>query len=371
MSNYITAIEGAELISPFVGLCPKTEKDELFQLLSLAQTKAWKKGIFKGMVKDFNVNIRKRTINGVDRSFMITPHGYEVLLAVNLDGKPKYIRDNYFQFNPEGSGSVSNCSSRNWTDDVIDLGSQPTLFQPCENKCNCGDLDCNSRALGVIGYKCEKSCETDSDTVLISGINNLNNPVYTYEPDDVSSERHSLCRCVSPDERANSKQRKVIDGDIYPIKPKLVIHKNIKWNRIDSIRKGYTNGPVEVFAVCGNSTELLARIEPFQKVPNYRIYELPDCCCDYECVHGLFKIGKPDPILSDFQHLVIDDDEALIALTKSLNLTYRQEKLELGEAFLHKGMMNLDEEHKMNRSNARVPIIVDGVSESNEYLEWS
>lgn len=366
--NKITALEAAQIVGPYINLCADNEEQQkkIFDTLSLIQWKAWKMGTFKGFVKDFNVNTRTRNINGVDRTFIITPHNFEILKGINLDGKPAKIRDAYFQFNSEGNGSMTNCVSCNWTDDVIDLGEEPVLFQPCENKCSCGNYDCNSRNIGVVSYICDKTCEINKEEVLISGINSLDNPVVTYRPKSVYAESHNLCHCISP--TTQSKNREVVHGDLYPIKNKLVIHTNIKWKRIDSIRKDYSTYPVEVFAICGNEAELLARLEPNQTSSNYRIYELPGCCREYECVHGLFKIGKPDKIVSPTQMMIIDDEEALIALSKSMELTYNKEEIEKGELFLVKGMATLDDEAKQNRSNTRTPLIVEGNSEENEYL---
>jgi hypothetical protein len=367
LSHMITAGEAADLIGPYVGLCRKNEEEELFGMLSLIQTKAWKKGVFKGMVKDFNVNIRKRTVGGKEKAYIITPHGYEIMLAVNLDGKPAPIHDNYFQFNNSGNGSITNCCGCNWSEGVIDIGEFPTLFQPCENKCCCGSLDCNSSNIGVISYECRDSCRDNLETVHVSGLTDLGNPVYTYDVDNPYVDSHDRCRAVDP----KNAKKTVIIGDKFPIKRKLVVHKNIKWSRIDSIRKGYSDAPVEIFTVCGNSTQLLARIEPYQQASKYRIYELPDCCCQNQCVHGLFKIGKPEKIQHESQSMVIDDEEAIIALAKSFDLTYNKDKITEGEAFLQKGMQSLDDELRMNRSNAQVPIIVIGMEENESFSDFT
>lgn len=370
MSDYLTVEEAADLVSAFVGLCPENETRELYRLLTLAQTKAWKKGIFKGFVRSAHVNVRHKTVGGKEKAFIITPHGYEILLGVNLDGKPKLIRDTYFQFNQGSQGSIEDCCGCNFTDDVFDLGEQPVINQPCENVCCCGEIDCNNRSIGVIGYQCDIRCQERKDNVIISGLTHLGNPVYTYEVDDPYSESHNECKCTSDYESEPDRQLKIIDGDVFPVKSKLVVHNNIKWSRVDSIRKKYTDGPVEVFAVCGNDTELLARIEPYQSASRYRIYELPDCCCKYECVHALLKIGKPEKLEHPSQHMIIDDEESLIALVKSLDMTYNKEEIEMGEALLIKGMNNLDDEHKQNRSNTRTPVIVD-VCHDDEIGDWS
>lgn len=368
----ITAKEAAELISPYTGLCIDNEdqRDDIFLLLSLIQSKVWKKGIFKGMVKDFNVNVRKRSINGKDRSFIVTPHGFDILLGINLDGKPAAIRDTYFQFNPSGRGSITNCVSCNWTEDVIDLGDSPTLFQPCENSCSCGKLDCDNRNIGVIEYDCGKIC-TDDDypSLTITGYNEMGNRVYTFKPTDPFNQSHNDCRCV-PATSTSAGGREVMNGDVYPIKDKLVVHENIFWSKIESIKKQQTNNPVEVFSVCGTTTELLARLEPFQSSSNYRIYELPDCCASYECVHGLFKIAKPERITNESQLLIVDDEEALISLAMSFDKTYKKEEIEKGELYLQKGINTLDEEHKMNRSKAIVPIIVIGAEDDTSF-DWN
>ena len=368
MSKYITAGEAAELICPFIGLNPDNNEEELFLILSLIQTKAWKMGTFRGMVKDFNVNIRRKTINGKEKAYIITPHGFEIMLGVNLDGKPAPIHDNYFQFNPNGEGSMTDCCGCNWSEGVVDVGEFPTLFQPCENRCCCGSLDCQSANIGVVSYGCSDRCRDNMESVTVNGLSHLGNPIYTYEPENPYLQSAQSCRCVSPDSN-NDPQKRVISGDRFPITEKLVVHKNIKWSRIESIRKGYSDAPVEVFTVCGNSTELLARLEPYQKASRYRIYELPDCCCNHQCVHGLFKIGKPERIQHKDQPMIIDDEEAIIAMSKSFDLTYNKEKIVEGEAFLQKGMKNLDDELRSNRSNARTPVIVEGVEE-NEINLW-
>lgn len=349
------AEEAAKLIAPYVGLRVETDSDELFQILTLVQSKAWKMGVYKGMVRDFNVNTRTRIVNGKERKYIITPHGFEIMLGVNLDGKPAPIHDNYFQFNNNGNGSMTDCCGCNWSEGVIDLGEFPTLFQPCENTCCCGERDCNSASIGVVSYNCfEDQCHQSQEHVLVKGLNYLDNPVFTYEDSDPYDPSNDRCRSIDP----RKVTRKAIEGDRFPIKRKLVVHKNIKWSRIDSISKGHTVYPVEVFRVCGNDTDLLARIEPYQKQSRYRIYELPDCCGSPSCVHGLFKIGKPDPIVHGSQAMIVDDSEALIALGKSFDLTYTKQNVELGEAFLAKGIKSLDDEVKMNRSNSRVPMVV-------------
>lgn len=347
-----------KLIEPFVDICYESDSKRFYQLLDLIQAKVWKKGVgFRGMIKEFHVNTRKTVKSGVTRRFIVTPHDYDNLLFINLHGEPRTIRNSYFEFHKNGPGSLNSYGRNNWTDSVVDLGESPVIMQPCDPYCNPCEKDCDVgyRRIGVLAHQ-DDYFENGLKT-LVSGLYPDGTPIYSYS-DPVYNHAKENGLTVSK-EPVDSEL--VIHGVRFPISCKMVWINDVRWHTITSITKPPTRGPVRYYAISpANDSHIeIARIEPNQTKSLYRTYLLPESCNEYECIHGVFKRSKPSKIQSGTQQLIIDDEEALIALAISMKEVYSNKELGVGELFLQKGMQNLDEELTQTRSNDLSPIQVD------------
>ena len=364
----MNAEQAAQYIAPFIKSSWPKDKDKLFNILSLIHSRAWKEGKWYGMTMEATVPVSE------DRT-LITPPGYNVLLKVNLDSKPTPIRDKYFQFHRNGTGSIEECCGSNWCGDVHDLGPEPVLFQPSKDpSCVCKDQDapCVQLAFKSVG------CEDDDSEITVTGFYPRDykpgqtqeycpqERIYTYER-ETTPGKTEICGCRKDTPPKTGKKPK--NGATVKLTEELSLL-NLYWGEIESIKKTKTRNPIEVYAVYGdNKVRLIARLEPWQTEARYRRYKVPDTC-KTPCVHGLFKISQPERILDESQSMLISDDEALLLLAKGLHMTYYESDDENGERYIIRGIKALDDQLKEQMSSADVPIQVSGpVFQSVESLE--
>lgn len=354
----MNAAQAAEYIAPFIKSNWPKDRDKLFRILSLVHSRAWKEGKWYGMTREYTVPV-------LENNTLITPPGYNVLLKINLDAKPTIIRDKYFQFHRNGTGSISECCGKNWCGDVHDLGPEPVLFQPYQiPSCICDDQTkpCIQLAFKSLG------CENDDVSITVTGFypNELNpkekgeacpkERVYTYKK-ETSPGKTEICGCRK-DTPAKEGKKPVNGATVKPDENLQLL--DLYWGEIESIKKTTSRNPIEVYAVYGdNKVRLIARLEPWQTEAHYRRYHLPDSCST-PCVHGLFKISQPERILDDSQLMLISDDEALLLLAKGIHMTYYESEDVDGERYILRGIKALDDQLRENASNADIPIQVSG-----------
>lgn len=327
--KYLTAREVCQKVAPFLGLSFDNDQDKLFLYLDIAQKRAWRAGTYKGFLKIANVS----TYEFGGHRYIRTPHGYNVLLGLNINSKPKELKEGYFQFHHNSYGSLSKEQQLRYVDYGLVFHEYPTLMGPQLNR---KDFKFQVGVLSTVdreGY------------AQISGIGIDGNPINT-----------------------------VVDGESFDgvkvklSKGELTLIDNVWWSDIEGISKDQTFGAVEFYAInktC-NYAELIARIEPRQKVSQYRLYEVPkDCGCG-QTVEALFKLSEPDQIVSGDDKLIIDDIEAIMSLMIGADETFNKKAIEVGEAFSAKGVVSLAEEERAASSPTVQPIQFVGIDVNEE-----
>lgn len=323
--EFIKVEEAVKRIAGFVGLDPTNDQDRLFFYLEMAQKKAWKNGAYKGFLKEFDVNVTEH--NG--HRYIQTPHGYNVLMGININSKPNQIKDSYFQFHHNSYGSLSEERMLSFVDFTLSYREYPTLRGP----------QLLSSKVPFKIASTARSNESNSYTT-VSGNDPNGNPIYSN-----NGNTHGVKVLLEKD------------------KAKLL---EIWFSEVTAIQKDVTNGPVEYFSVdANNNAELIARIEPHQSRSLYRIYHVPQSCCRDNTLHCLFKISEPDPIVSLEQRLIIDDMESLLSLVIGMDASFDKKDIQGGEAFLAKGIIGLDSENEAGKSPTVQPIQYIGMEVEN------
>lgn len=306
-----------------MGLSMDNDREKLFLYLDIAQKKAWRAGTYKGFVKICTVG----TYQVGEHRYLRTPHGYDVMLGMNINGQPKILREGYFQFHHNSYGSLTKEQKLRYVDFGLVYHEHPTLLGP---QINSPDFKFQ---LGVL------STVDREGFAYAAGIGIDGNPINTVV-DGLTQ-----------------------DGVKIPLKKgEVTLIDNVWWSEIESLSKDQTLGPVEFYAInksC-NYSELLARIEPRQRRSQYRIYEIPaDCGCG-QFVEAAFKISEPDPISSLSDRLIVDDLEAIMSMMIGSDQTFNVKAIELGEAFSAKGVVGLAEEERAGSSPTIQPVQLVG-----------
>lgn len=336
--EFLTVKEALESIDLLTNIDVKNNKEKVFLYLTMAQNRAWREGSYKGFLRDFDV--KTYTDNG--RRFIKTPHGYNVLMGININSKPIIIRDSYFQYHHNGRASLT-------CDGMFPINDETMYFRESPTIINHSLLAQDKRFKIAVA---STTIEKDDAEILISGLDYNGNPVYSYS--DKEDEYLSF------EEYQEHENEKNVDiGVRVNLGTSLKIIENVRWSSITSITKSVTNGVVSVYIIddCDKIKEV-ARIEPHQKVSKYRIYQIPEeieCKCSKD-VHCLFKISEPDPIVSENQRLIIDDIESIVTLVKSFDNTFDKDELEKGELMLNKGMLGLNSDNERSKPPTIKPI---------------
>ena len=336
MADYLTAEEAAKFVAPFVGLSYEADRDKLFTYLHLAERKAWKQGTYKGFLKEFDCKIFD--VNG--KWFIKTPHGYDVLMGVNINCAPVHIKDSYFQFHHNSAGSLKNDCALSFTELALDYIESPTTLGP---------EFLSDKTPFRIGIK-STAVEDDGAFLTVDGLDHEEKPIYSY-PDVEGEPVHGLQIKLS--------HKEVIAVD------------NVMFSSITNISKQVTNGRVEVYRLSDDyqCVDLIAEIQPNQKRSKYRMYQVPKWDCECMTVHCLFKVAEPEFLAHPTQKLIIEDREAILSLTMSLDETYDKKNIEVGETLLTKGIINLDTDLNSSKANSVYPVQyvgLDGEEVNNE-----
>lgn len=366
--NQITARKAMELVAPFVDLVgnDKGSRDKLLRILSLANQYAWKKGRWLGMTKEFHVRV-----NSLSRE-IVTPDGYDTLLKANLDARPVELRGENYQFHKNGNGSLDECCGRNWSGNVTYVGESAVLVQPYNPEtCECCLPDCGCYRLAVAA---ENPVEGDANKhVLVKGTHPalLNEPEkkilsYRSKPTVEDANCRYDCTPIKLNEKVFSEGLETVEGVHFQIKDSFVIMDDICWGRVEYIEKPVTEVYVSVYAVRPDDKFFrIARLAPNQTVSSYKRYRVPEGCCNHPCVHGLFKVSEPATLERETQHLLIGDEEAIIALSMGINELYFRQAPEKSVPYLQRGIMCL-EEQSVESEGERVEAIEVSVTEYDE-----
>jgi hypothetical protein len=351
MTNNITAREAAEVIGSLID-CPfesKGNHKKLLRVLSIVNSYVWKKGIWPGMTAQFKVRLNNKT------GELITPHGYNVLLKVNVDGKPTSLGDEYFKFHQNGNGSLDECCGQNWSTKVIDLGYSPVIVQPNDpNACDCYHVavstDGNPNLEDGVPVSLVKGYHVEGDQ-------EPEKVIHTRKTDKDLRLIGNPCKC-EPVALTSISSEEIIEGVEFPLNGNFVLYDDLCWGRVSGISKPVTDCAVDYWAVHSVTKNFfrIARLEPNETNSSYRRYKVPEQCCSYACVHGLFKISSPAPLGTFSQQLVFGDHECLIALSKAVDFLYYKNNSEASLPFFLRGLQCLEENYREEKGAQEHPI---------------
>lgn len=351
----MTVEQVAERVAGSISLAWPNDRDKIFEVLSLAQDAIWKSGKFKNSTKIASVFVRPDMT-------LTTPPGYSILLGIDINGRPKAINDKTFLFHENGPGDfTSDMSGSKWImDGVVDMGESPVIMQPTDvDSCKCHCVDSEPKYLIAKGIDCIPNKLIGYDNVLVSGAGCDGNRIYTYQKTDDKTQKTSCCQCETPEDLD---MEGVVDGTVYPITPNDVVYTNILYSKIESITKEPTRYPVEIFAVdkSGRSV-MISRMEPWQLSSRYRIYKLAKNCVNknINCILGLFKMSKPDPIVSKNQLFIVDDIEAIISMLISKDEMFNKKDPQKAAQFGANAIVNLNADLRESKSNTRRKVQID------------
>lgn len=321
----------------------ENSKDRVWRTMKLACNHAWGKGKWWGMTADFWCKV---FTDPCGSPYIFAPPGYDTLLGVNYDGKSRIMRDVYFMFHKNGPGDIKDHNYCQWNRDVYDAGEVPTLHD-INIYSKCGGVMIGIRSIGTPG---------EDEYVSIIGKTDNQNEVYTYE-----FKEKNKCNCVQAVEDENSPVVRTVQGLRIKVSDKFEYVDNVFFKDITHIYKTITKCPIEVIFINSQGEAFVtARISPYDTKSSYRKYTVPNGCCG--SIHGVFKIAKQRNILDDSQPIIIDNEEALVALCKGINLKYNKEQAAAGEAYLASGVIALEEELREKQSPIQTPIQVVGVN---------
>jgi len=354
-----TVDDAARFVAGRLDLVYPQHKQKLFKILSYANQHAWKKGVWRGMTREFFTIVRPDNT-------VCNPHGYSLLQKVNLNSKPVTIRDSYFQFHRNGNGSKTECCGKDWTTDVHDVGYSPVLFQPFRpESCECDTPTCQMVNLGVYS----NNVEEHGLFLTVYGCYADGTPVWSYKE---RSDPNKGADCdQTTAQRLDTSKFEVKEGVDFPITNNLQIANNVFWGDIRHITKPPTCGAVEVVAynMHKKETKMIARLEPTHRSSCYRLWRVPEICwnrspvkafikletsesCIKPCVHGLWKMDKPGEFTLDNELMIFDDDEALTALAIGANLLWFLQDPVKAAKYYGIGITSLNDDKEQNEAEA-------------------
>lgn len=337
----MNAQEAGEFVAQFIGADMGQHQERIFTTLELAANYAWDKGKWFGMTAEMFVNVHR---NPRGERFIFSPKGYDTLLAVNVDGKPRLLRDSYFMFHKNGPGDIKDTHYCKWNQDVYDQGYRPIMHEITDYFPR--GVMIGVRSLGVPG---------NAEYITIQGFDEYSDPIFSYE-----FKEGAKCNCFSLDE--GEEAVRTVDGARIKITEDFTYLNNITWRDIRKITKTITRCPIEVTIIDGNNKGYVTSVLlPYETESKYRKYILPEMCRDYECIHGLFKISKCPTLIDGSQPIFIRSKNALLALAKGIDLKFMKEQINVGDAFLAQGVASLEEENRETQSPTAFPIQVVGI----------
>lgn len=334
-------------IAKFISKDWPSNKEEVFEVLTMAINKAWKEGKWFGMTKELFLPVKK---NSKGESYIIAPTDYPILLAVNVEGKSDVdLRSKHFMFHKNGDGDIKNRCGCRWATDVFDMGQIPVLDDSRINV-NC-PIRVGVRSIGIPG---------PNEKIFIKGKYDQDQQVFTYK----NKELGDSCECLIEEDKIES-----VNGIELKVSKDFNYISNIKFSEITSIEKTLTRTPVEIIGITpNNSSFLLSRLNPGQTISKYRKYLVPESACGCGYIHGLFKIANQEDITSDSDEVIIDDKEILICLAKSINFLYYKDQPELGSGYFIQAISLLDKLKREQESPEVFPIQIEMINETPNFI---
>jgi len=329
--------DAAALVAPFIGKVYPNDRESIFQILDLSQQSIWEAGKFYGSTKWAYVNTRSDNT-------IITPHGHNSLLCVNIDFKPQIIRDSYCMFHQNGPAE-SNSFGVNFTNNVQDLGEFPVIGMP-ERLCTpCEGIKCESF---YVGARVTGECREFPKTRIYGTSPNGKN-IYSYIKPDTKEQ----CLCEDEDD---IEIWDAIEGVELTLSNTLRVSK-IPFGSITGITKEPSNSTVEYYKVDSrNKGTLIASLDPFQITSKYRAYTVPNKCIKSKCIFGLFKRSKPETVINENQAFITDNKVAIIAMAKAMDYLFNRNDIANGNQYKAQGLQSLSNEVKEESSNSVSPI---------------
>lgn len=345
----MNALQAAELIAPFVEKDVNRDRQDIYRIIKLACNKAHQTGNWFGYAAEFFV---KTFRDSSGRHHVITPKSHNILLAATISSDRPILRDKQYMFHRNNYGDAHMKKAGGWQTDIIDLGHRPTLngydFPSCE------PFLVGARALGAID---------SGKSVYIEGLFEDSSQVYTYE----SFKKKVDACCNGCSSISEEEHIKTVSGIRIPLSDKFVYIDNVAISQIRSIRKDHTPVPVEVCAIHPDGEVVqIAVLEPYEKQSKYRDYLVPDSCCIGEVAHLLCKISEQEDLISDTQSVIIQSEEALIALSQGIHNLYWKKDVDMGIAFINQGVQILEGQKRQQEPNSNFPIQVEFLGGHND-----
>jgi len=329
-------------VARFIGRNWPEDADEVYEILRLGINKAWSEGKWLGMTAEFSVPV---FADSCGRKYFMSPQSHPILLAINIDGKPKDIRDKYFEFHRNGMGDITNRNGCNWIGDVFDIGSVP-YFDKNNINFECG-VRVGVRSLGPSGL---------NEKIFIDGAYEDGQKVYSY-----SQKSYGFTN------GCNLKDLEVTTNGIHlDINQDFNYISDVKFSNISSITKTPTKSPIEVIVIdFNNNAYPIARLEPNQTFSSYRKYLVPDHLCNCLSIHGIFKIAEQEEIKNPTDQIIISNGEALINLCKAIDMMYYKENIDGGSMYFVNGIKCLENQKREHESPTETPIQVSVLMNSD------
>lgn len=346
----ITAKKVAEQIASFVGLSWPNDEERIYSILSLVNSIIWKSGKFNGSTKYFYVKTRSDNT-------IITPHGYNVLLGLNIDFKPVDIRESYFLFHKNGPTELPFVET-GFDPAVYYLGDSP-VFQNINNfwcsPCKTNEKSCYN--LTVKGLNCG-TVKSPPFTVIRANDAKGNN-IYSYFK---GKKKDPICVCENKTENYGIEY---INGIRFPITGKCVTYHKISISEITSITKEPSLTPVEYYVseVGSNKGTMVARLEPYETEARYKTYQISKSKCKANCILGLFKISEPQQIVDGEQPFLTNDIESIILIAKGVDKKFFQDDIQRGDKFITDGIISLSKHLRENTPNSVNRLQIDNIRE--------
>jgi hypothetical protein len=269
------------------------------------------------------------------------------MLGLDINGVPRDIKDQYFLFHKNGSGDIARNARecKGWNPNVYDLGTSPVLMQPTAEACRQYRLDCEPKKIMV---RAANGCGSDDPPfveTLVSGLGVDGFPIYSYNvaAGDIEDQNNTVaCACSKQDLELNHIQGN--EGVKFPITASGK-SADILFSTINNIIKPVTPYPVEYWMVdkYGVST-MIARLEPWQVLSQYHIYQIPQKVCNLKTVLGLFKRNRPEQIVDGSQLFISSNLEAIKSLAIAMDYKYNKKNIQAAIPYLQDAATQLNAE---------------------------
>lgn len=334
----MNAAEAGQIVAQFIEKSWPNDRDSIFQILDLVQETIWKSGLFEGSTKWATVKVRK---DGT----IVTPHMYPILIGAKKDHTKFDIKGSYFMFHENGPLKDPD-ESDHFSKNIQFLGSYPTLINHTEDT----KVSRASYNIGVISECLPPSGSPPLTTISATNRNGRN--IYTYRfKEKVNPEFIEEDAPVEFGPDDVSIQHGVIEGIVYPITNRLITFDNVDVSEIYNITKETSLASVDYYLFdsslkdcCTRKGVLIASLDPFQTVSRYNTYRVVNSCVRGGTIYGLFKKDRPEKLVNDYQHVLINSKIGLISLAKAMQFTYFKDNVAKGEQFLEKGMEDISNE---------------------------